>query len=123
MPPQLTRRLAGALGLLGVALGAFGAHALRARLIANGMTEVWEKAVLYHLVHAVALLALSYAPLRAPRIPVICFATGLVIFSGSLYTLAFTGVKILGAITPVGGVLLLAGWICLAIGCSDTPAE
>jgi uncharacterized membrane protein YgdD (TMEM256/DUF423 family) len=109
-------RLAGALGFLGVALGAFGAHGLRDRL-PPGMLEVYKTGVLYHLVHAVALLAVALGAerLARPRAVAALWAAGVVIFSGSLYALAVTGVGALGAITPVGGLLLMAGWVTLAI--------
>jgi uncharacterized membrane protein YgdD (TMEM256/DUF423 family) len=109
-------RLAGALGFLGVALGAFGAHGLRDRL-PPGMLEVYKTGVLYHLMHAVALLgvALGAERLARPRAVAALWVAGVVIFSGSLYALAVTGVGALGAITPVGGLLLMAGWVTLAI--------
>jgi uncharacterized membrane protein YgdD (TMEM256/DUF423 family) len=109
-------RIGAALGFLGVALGAFGAHGLRDRL-APGMLEVYRTGVLYHLLHAVALLAVGLGAdrLARPRAVATLFAAGVVIFSGSLYALALTGVGTLGAITPVGGLLLMAGWVTLAI--------
>lgn len=106
-------RIAAVLGFLGVALGAFGAHKLKDLLMQRGLVEVWEKAALYHMVHAVVLLVLA---VRQP-LPVLAYGlilTGVLIFSGSLYVLAFTGVRWLGAITPLGGVSLLAGWAVLA---------
>jgi uncharacterized membrane protein YgdD (TMEM256/DUF423 family) len=109
-------RLAGALGFLGVALGAFGAHGLRDRL-APGMLDVYKTGVLYHLLHAVALLVVALAAdkLARPRAVAALWAAGIVIFSGSLYALALTGVGVLGAITPIGGLLLMAGWVTLAL--------
>jgi uncharacterized membrane protein YgdD (TMEM256/DUF423 family) len=109
-------RAAGALGFLGVALGAFGAHGLRERL-APGMLDVYKTGVLYHLLHAVALLAVALGAerLARPRAVATLWVAGVVIFSGSLYALALTGVGALGAITPVGGLLLMAGWVTLAI--------
>ena len=109
-------RLAGALGFLGVALGAFGAHGLRERL-APGMLDVYKTGVLYHLLHAVALLAVALGAerLARPKAVAALWAAGVVIFSGSLYALALTGVGVLGAITPIGGLLLMAGWVTLAI--------
>jgi uncharacterized membrane protein YgdD (TMEM256/DUF423 family) len=107
-------RTAATTGFLAVALGAFGAHGLRTLLTQNGTAPVWETAVFYHLVHAVMLFVLAERkPLAAG--PWWCFLAGIVIFSGSLYLLAITGVHWLGAITPVGGVSLLAGWLWLAI--------
>jgi uncharacterized membrane protein YgdD (TMEM256/DUF423 family) len=109
-------RLAGALGFLGVALGAFGAHGLRERL-APGMLDVYKTGVLYHLLHAVALLAVALGAerLARPKAVAALWAAGVVIFSGSLYALALTGVGALGAITPIGGLLLMAGWVTLAL--------
>jgi len=104
-------------GFLGVALGAFGAHGLRARLSPE-MLAVFETGVRYHLVHAVALLALAGLMNRLNGWLVTTagwlFVAGIVLFSGSLYLLALTGVTILGAITPLGGLAFLAGWACLA---------
>ncbi len=106
---------AGLLGFLGVALGAFGAHALKATLLINGMLESWKTAVLYQLIHAVALLALigwrdSHAAGPNTKVAA-CWVAGTVLFSGSLYALALGGPgKLLGPITPLGGIALLAGW-------------
>ncbi len=110
-------RAAAALGLLGVVLGAFGAHGLRARITPE-MLEIYRTGVLYHLIHAVVLLAvtLNAARFRTARIAAWCFTAGIVVFSGSLYALAVTGARWLGAITPVGGLLFMAGWIALVIG-------
>ena len=102
------------LGAVAVGLGAFGAHALRPLLESKGTLHTWETAVLYHFFHTLALLVLSGRP-SPPRIPVIGFLLGIVLFSGSLYLLAVTGVRWLGAITPLGGVAFIAGWVCLAI--------
>ncbi len=107
------QRLAALAGFLAVALGAFGAHGLKATLETNGTLAVWQTAALYHLVHAVVLLVLAQKTAVA-RVPFALFGAGIVIFSGSLYTLALTNVKWLGAITPLGGVCLLAGWLALA---------
>jgi uncharacterized membrane protein YgdD (TMEM256/DUF423 family) len=107
--------LAGALlGAAGVALGAFGAHGLRARLDARAL-EVWETAVRYHLVHAVALLALALSPYAAQlRTAGWLFAAGIALFSGSLYALALGGPRLLGPVTPLGGLALVAGWLWIA---------
>ena len=108
---------AGALaGFLGVALGAFGAHALAPTLAAAGMTEVWHTAVLYHLIHAVAVLWAGGAGLRKARIAGWCWMIGIILFSGSLYAMALTGWRPLGYVTPLGGLALLAGWAVAAIG-------
>jgi len=95
-----------------VALGAFGAHGLKAVLESNHTLEVWHTASLYHLLHAVALLLLPPAN-AVHRLSRILFSSGILIFSGSLYTLAVTGIKWLGAITPIGGVALIAGWVAI----------
>ena len=105
-------RLASALAFLAVALGAFGAHGLKARLTDLGTAASWETAALYHFLHSLALLALAVGP-RVPRGPVICWGIGVVLFSGSLYLLAVTGVKALGMVTPLGGIAFLVGWAWL----------
>lgn len=107
-------RIAALTGFLAVALGAFGAHGLRATLEATGRSANWETATLYHLVHAVVLLALALRPTVA-RLPFLLFGVGILIFSGSLYVLALTNLKWLGAITPLGGLGLLGGWLALII--------
>ncbi len=111
--------LAGAVaGLLGVGFGAFGAHGLRERLSPD-MLAVFETGVRYHMYHALALLLTAALAPRLPGKAVIAagwlFVGGIVLFSGSLYLLAVTGVRILGAITPIGGIAFLAGWASLAI--------
>src|SRR5712692_10522458 len=94
-------RIAAIVGFIAVALGAFGAHGLKDLLAKNQTLEIWEKAVLYHLVHAAVLIFVaSRSPL--PTAAWFLFLFGVVIFSGSLYVLAFTGVRWLGAITPIG---------------------
>ena len=113
MKPVLTLRLAALLGFLGVALGAFGAHGLHDLLVKNGRVANWETAVLYHLVHAAVLVAISRGE-NVPRLAWWLFASGVVIFSGTLYVLAITNMKWLGAITPFGGLALLGGWLALA---------
>jgi uncharacterized membrane protein YgdD (TMEM256/DUF423 family) len=105
-------RMACLLGFLAVALGAFGAHALKGVLQAHGREATWETAVLYHLVHAVVLLFVAHGRPRAVW-PFRCFTAGILIFSGSLYVLCLTGQTWLGAVTPVGGLCLLAGWATL----------
>jgi uncharacterized membrane protein YgdD (TMEM256/DUF423 family) len=105
-------------GFLAVAAGAFGAHALRDRLTAEYLT-VFETAARYQMYHALALLAvallLSLRPLGTLQWAGWLFVVGTTLFSGSLYALALTGTRWLGAITPLGGVAFLAGWICLAL--------
>ena len=109
-----------------VALGAFGAHGLRSRLDAYSMS-VYEKAVFYHFVHAlgillVALLARTQAISLTgqARVDWLLFI-GILIFSGSLYVLAVSGIRMLGAITPVGGLAFIAGWLVLAYEALRTP--
>jgi uncharacterized membrane protein YgdD (TMEM256/DUF423 family) len=107
-------RIAAALCFVAVALGAFGAHALKATLQSTGMLDAWNKAVLYHLMHAVALLALALYG-AGNRGAYLLLAAGILFFSGSLYTMALTNVRWLGAITPLGGLCFLAGWAWLVI--------
>jgi uncharacterized membrane protein YgdD (TMEM256/DUF423 family) len=113
MSPVLFRLAAG-LCFLAVALGAFGAHALKPTLEANGTLDAWNKAVLYHLAHAVALLALSLHTGQNRGASYLLLA-GVLIFSGTLYLLALTNVRWLGAITPLGGLCFLAGWLWLVL--------
>jgi uncharacterized membrane protein YgdD (TMEM256/DUF423 family) len=113
MHSTLALRIAAIFGFLAVALGAFGAHGLKTTLELNGTLAIWQTAALYHLVHAVVLLVLAQRD-APPRASVLLFAAGIVVFSGSLYLLAVTNVKWLGAITPLGGLSLLAGWLSLA---------
>jgi uncharacterized membrane protein YgdD (TMEM256/DUF423 family) len=105
-------------GLLGVTFGAFGAHALRTRLSPD-MLAVFETAVRYQMYHALALLATALAAGRMSgwliRTAAWLFTAGIVLFSGSLYALALTGVTLFGAITPLGGLAFLGGWACLII--------
>ncbi len=114
MNPARTWLLSGALlGGLGVALGAFGAHALAPRLDAHAL-DLWEKAVFYQDLHALAILIcgalLRQAPLPGVGAAAAAFGIGVLLFSGSLYLLALTGLRALGWITPLGGLALLAGW-------------
>ena len=111
---MLLFRIAAALCFLAVALGAFGAHSLKGILSANDTLEIWKTAVLYHLAHAIALLALALQGAQN-RGAFILLVAGVVIFSGSLYLLALTNVRWLGAITPLGGLCFLAGWAWLIV--------
>jgi uncharacterized membrane protein YgdD (TMEM256/DUF423 family) len=110
--------LGAASGFVAVAAGAFGAHALRARLSAD-LLGVFETAARYQMYHALGLMAVAWAASRWPgALPQWAgwlFVAGTVLFSGSLYALALSGVRWLGAITPLGGVAFLAGWICLGL--------
>ncbi len=111
-------------GLLGVAFGAFGAHALRARLTPE-MLAVYHTGVEYQFYHAFALLAVGVLCLvrPAPGLGVAgwCFAAGVLLFSGSLYLLALSGTRWLGAITPIGGILFLVGWVAMITGVLRAP--
>lgn len=107
-----------AYGLLGVVLGAFGAHALKARLTPD-LLAVWKTAVEYQFYHAFALLLVGFW-LRAQAHPAlnvagVCFTLGVILFSGSLYALVLSGVRGLGAVTPLGGLLFIIGWIALGL--------
>lgn len=105
--------IAGIMGLTGVTLGAFGAHALKDHLLNSGYTSTWETAVLYHLLHAVALFAATRTAVEGWHQKgwlTGCWTLGVVLFSGSLYLLALGGPRWLGPITPVGGLFLIAGW-------------
>jgi uncharacterized membrane protein YgdD (TMEM256/DUF423 family) len=109
-------RIAAALCFLAVALGAFGAHGLRSSLKARGMLEVWNKAVLYHFIHAIALLVLALFGAINRSAWWLLFA-GIFVFSGSLYLMALIpqARDWLGLVTPVGGLCFLAGWAWLII--------
>ncbi|MDQ5978907.1 MAG: hypothetical protein QG602_1881 [Verrucomicrobiota bacterium] len=111
MTPQRLLLAAGILGFTGVALGAFGAHGLKETLEAGNQTENWKTAVFYQLVHTVALIALTGRPLPHAAKAGWCWLVGVLGFSGSLYWIALGGpVKMLWPVTPLGGLLLLAGW-------------
>jgi uncharacterized membrane protein YgdD (TMEM256/DUF423 family) len=110
---------AAVLGFIGVVLGAFGAHALRGRLTPE-MLAVFETGVRYQMYHVFAVLIVSSAIGRLGNARLLTlagwsFLTGILLFSGSLYGLAVTGTRILGAITPIGGLAFLIGWACLAL--------
>jgi uncharacterized membrane protein YgdD (TMEM256/DUF423 family) len=105
-------------GAISVGAGAFGAHALRERLEPR-MLEVFETAARYQMYHALALFAVAWMASRAPGGLTSwsgwLFVAGTLLFSGSLYAMTFTGIRALGAITPLGGVCFSAGWVCLAV--------
>ena len=107
-------------GGIAVAIGAFGAHALRPVLEAHGRSETFELAVRYQFYHSFAILfsgvLMYHFPSRHLNRAAMCFAIGIVIFSGSLYVLSLSGIRALGAVTPVGGVLIIAGWLFLLFG-------
>lgn len=103
-----------------VALGAFGAHALKPRLEAGGYVGTWETAVQYHMIHALALIAVAILTQHLDATGLVngsgwAFLIGIIIFCGSLYVLSITGISVIGAITPLGGVSFLIGWSLLFI--------
>lgn len=111
---------AGIGGFLGVAFGAFGAHAIR-DYVDPHLLSVWQTAVQYHLFHCLVLLVVVAMAVQQPdnrslRVAGGLFVAGTVLFSGSLYGLVLSGIKLLGMVTPIGGVLLLAGWLVLSFG-------
>lgn len=117
---RLLAVITGCYGFAGVALGAFGAHGLRDK-VAPHLFDVWQTAVQYQMFHVLALLAVLMMAVQQPenrklRVAAALFVIGICIFSGSLYALVLTGITVLGAITPVGGVLLLLGWLVLILG-------
>lgn len=103
-------------GFLGVALGAFGAHGLKARASAEALAW-WQTAAQYHLVHAVALVAVGLLRAQSGRGDAAgwAFLAGILVFSGTLYAMALGAPRVLGAVTPLGGLALLAGWALLAL--------
>jgi uncharacterized membrane protein YgdD (TMEM256/DUF423 family) len=110
--------LASLSGMLAVVLGAFGAHALKGKLDEYAM-GIFETAVQYHFYHSFALLAVGAIALNQPQTVMLkssgwLFLLGILVFSGSLYLLSITGVRWLGAVTPLGGLALIGGWACLA---------
>ena len=106
-------------GAVGVALGAFGAHGLKTRVSAE-MLAIFETGVRYQMYHALALLAVGWAATRWPGGWLTAsgwlFFVGILVFSGSLYVMTFTGARWLGAITPLGGLAFILGWLALAVG-------
>jgi len=112
MNHQSATRIAAAMGLLAVALGAFGAHGLNTLLTQNGTTAIWEKAAFYHFIHAVMLFVLAERK-PFPAVAWWSFLIGILFFSGSLYLLSVTNALWLGAVTPIGGVSFLFGWAWL----------
>ncbi len=116
--PNFLFALGSGFSLIAVVLGAFGAHALRSKLPAE-MLETFEVAVRYQMYHSLALLATAWAHSQWNSQLTIasgwCFSIGILVFSGSLYILSLTGVRWLGAITPLGGAAFIAGWTCLII--------
>jgi uncharacterized membrane protein YgdD (TMEM256/DUF423 family) len=120
MNPERIFAVAGAIsGFMSVAAGAFGAHALRQRLTAD-LLAIFETGVRYQVYHALALFAVAWAVGRWNTPQIVwagwLFIAGTVVFSGSLYALSLSGSRWLGAVTPIGGVCFLAGWLALAWG-------
>lgn len=112
MQPHTTYRIAGVCGAAAVLLGAFGAHGLKS-ILSEAQLAIYETGVRYHAYHALALLACAA---RGPlRIAPWCLLIGILVFSGSLYLLALTDIRWLGAITPLGGVAFVAGWLALGL--------
>jgi uncharacterized membrane protein YgdD (TMEM256/DUF423 family) len=107
-------------GGLAVAIGAFGAHALKGMLESSGRLDVYKTAVQYQFYHTLALLAvgilMTHFASKRLSYAAIFFLVGIIFFSGSLYVLCFTGLGMLGAVTPIGGVFFILGWIFLALG-------
>jgi uncharacterized membrane protein YgdD (TMEM256/DUF423 family) len=108
------------LGALGVAFGAFGAHALKAMLTASGRLETYETAIKYLFYHAIALILVGILTKEFSSKWLVysgnSFLIGILIFSGSLLLLCFSGIKIMGAIAPIGGTLMILGWVFLFLG-------
>jgi uncharacterized membrane protein YgdD (TMEM256/DUF423 family) len=124
---KLFTMLAAASAAIAVSAGAFGAHALRARLEPR-LLEVFETGARYQMYHALALVAVAWVASRLPTgeagaatLAGWLFVSGTVLFSGSLYAMAFTGIRGLGAITPLGGVCFIAGWVALGVAASRLP--
>jgi uncharacterized membrane protein YgdD (TMEM256/DUF423 family) len=121
---RLFLTLGAASGLVAVGAGAFGAHALRARLTPD-LLAVFETGARYQMYHALALVAAAWVVSRWPGSLAVwagwLFLAGTVVFSGSLYALALTGIRWYGAVTPIGGLCFLAGWLCLALAAARAP--
>jgi len=109
------------LAATGIVLGAFGAHGLRAHLAPEAVGW-WQTGVQYQMWQAIGLVAIGAAPISRSRGPAWLLAAGTLIFSGSLYAMALSGARWLGAVTPVGGVLMIAGWAWLAWRLAKAPA-
>jgi len=115
-------RVAAITGFLAVALGAFGAHGLHGLLEKHNAVEIWKTASTYHLVHAAVLLFVANMK-PVPQVAWGLFLAGIALFSGSLYLLAVTGIHWLGAVTPVGGIGLLGGWLILVFNPKSKPRD
>ena len=120
MTPRTVQLFGASLALLGVVLGAFGAHLLKPRLLANGTLDGWQTAIHYQWFHALALLALAG---RVRRGPVVCWLVGTLFFSGSLYILTTNPGQVwAGPVTPLGGLLFIAGWIWFIVDLARTKS-
>jgi uncharacterized membrane protein YgdD (TMEM256/DUF423 family) len=119
MKPHTTIAVGALWAAVGVSLGAFGAHALKSRLVESGHLATWETAVRYHVWHALALVLLGLWSERSSatsgRLAGWCFLAGSLFFSGSLYAISLGGPRWLGPLTPLGGAGLIAGWIAFAL--------
>ncbi|CAK0761187.1 DUF423 domain-containing protein [Gammaproteobacteria bacterium] len=126
MTPRTALQWGALSGLLAVAAGAFAAHGLRSQLPPD-LLAVWQTGVQYQGTHALALLAAGlltlHHPSRAGSLAGWLFLVGILIFSGSLYLLALTGVRWLGAITPLGGAAFLGGWLALLVAARNLPTS
>ncbi len=121
MNARYTLLLAGVSGALAVGLGAFGAHSLESMLVDTGRVETYETAVKYHFYHSLlmmmlGILRLLYHEMSHIKTAIHCCIAGIFIFSGSLYLLCITGTTWLGAVTPVGGLLLISAWLLTGVG-------
>ncbi len=119
---KIMLQLGSIIGALAVGIGAFGAHALKASLEASGRADTFETAVKYQFYHAIAIVLIGVLLTRADAGAVkwlnwagYAFAAGVLIFSGSLYAICFTGITKFGAVAPIGGLLMIAGWILLFV--------
>jgi uncharacterized membrane protein YgdD (TMEM256/DUF423 family) len=112
---RLWPRIAAGLGFLGVAIGAIGAHALKVQLAITGGAAMWDKAVFYHLVHSVVLLAISWRQASPPRVACWALTVGIVFFSGALYAYSLSGASTWAHFAPIGGVAFLVGWGALVV--------
>ena len=125
--PKRILTLACILGATVVGIGAFGAHGLEDLLVQNGRTDTFETAVHYQFYHTLALFFTGLLMLqfkhRFLRLASICFFLGILLFSGSLYVLSLTNITFLGAITPLGGIGFIAGWLFLGLGIKSMKSE
>ncbi len=125
MSARLIIQLAALLGALTVAIGAFGAHGLRAMLEASGRFDTFETAVRYQFYHTLAMLAVGILAVARPELrgplgtTALLWLGGIFFFSGALYTLCFTGITKMGAVAPIGGLLFIIGWVRLLLAVSE----